>query len=80
MGKLLEQLKNEPKGITGSIPVLQKILNEMNANDKADLLEALNDYNIKAASLVKALAARGIRISDSSIYRFRAGTLVHTIG
>jgi len=79
MGKLLAQMRTAPKGITGSIPQLQKILDAMNPGDRADLLAALDDPNIKTPSLVRVLAARGITISGSSVYRYRSGDLAHTV-
>lgn len=51
---------------------LQEVYNELNEQDRADLLEAL-DGPTPAVHIVNALNARGFNVSKTHISRYRGG-------
>ena len=76
---LLQEIKNS-KSVSGRMPMLLQIINKLDAQDKADLLAALNDYTISAPAISRALENRGHRISVGSINQYRRGELRHVTG
>ena len=76
---LLQEIKNS-KLVSGRIPMLLQIINKLDAQDKADLLAALNDYTISAPAISRVLENRGHRISVGSINGYRRGELRHVTG
>ena len=76
---LLEEIRSSTS-ITGRIPILLQIINKLDTQDKADLLNALNDYTISAPAISRALENRGHRISVGSINQYRRGELRHVTG
>ena len=76
---LLEEIRSSTS-ITGRIPILLQIINKLDTQDKADLLNALNDYTISAPAISRALENRGHRISVGSITAYRRGELIHVTG
>lgn len=73
---LLQEIKNS-SSVTGKIPLLLHILNQLEEQDKNDLLDALNDHTISAPAISRALEKRGHRISNGSINSYRRGDLIH---
>ena len=76
---LLEEIRSSTS-ITGRIPILLQIINKLDTQDKADLLNALNDYTISAPAISRALENHGHRISVGSITAYRRGELIHVTG
>ena len=50
---------------------IEEVLETLDAKDQKILLDALNDYNWSANGLSVALRARGVRLSSSTITRYR---------
>ena len=76
---LMEEIKKS-KSVSGRMPMLLQIINKLDAQDKVDLLAALNDYTISAPAISRALENRGHRISVGSITAYRRGELIHVTG
>lgn len=73
MGKFLNEIKGQAVGNSGSIDF---ILAKLGEADGRDLLDALNDPNIRPTQIVKALQARQIKLSPSVITRYRAANVI----
>ena len=73
MGKFLSEIKGQPVGNSGSIDF---ILAKLGEADGRDLLDALNDPNIRPTQIIKALQARQIKLSMSVITRYRAANVI----
>ena len=71
MGKLLEQIQTEKPKSAGGKPRMAVILDEMTAEDRDDLLEALLDTTIQTMVIRNVLAQRGDKLSHSTVSRFR---------
>ena len=72
MGKFLSEIKGQAVGNSGSIDF---ILTKLGEADGRDLLDALNDPNIRPTQIIKALQARQIKLSPSVITRYRAANV-----
>jgi hypothetical protein len=72
VGKFLNEIKGQAVGNSGSIDF---ILAKLGEADGRDLLDALNDPNIRPTQIVKALQARQIKLSPSVITRYRAANV-----
>ena len=72
MGKFLNEIKGQAVGNSGSIDF---ILAKLGEADGRDLLDALNDPNIRPTQIIKALQARQIKLSPSVITRYRAANV-----
>ena len=72
MGKFLSEIKGQPVGNSGSIDF---ILAKLGEADGRDLIDALNDPNIRPTQIIKALQARQIKLSPSVITRYRAANV-----
>ena len=73
MGKFLTEIKGQAVGNSGSIDF---ILAKLGEADGRDLLDALNDPNIRPTQIIKALQARQIKLSPSVITRYRAANVI----
>ena len=69
MGKFLSEIKSQRAGQNSRI---DQIIAELGEADGKDLLEALNDFTVRPAQIIKALQARKILLSGSVITRYRA--------
>lgn len=78
-GNLLSELKAEQRSISGRVPTIVSIANQMSEQDRKDLLEALNDLTITAPMISRALKKRGFNITPGSINQYRRGEIVHVI-
>ena len=76
---LLQEIQSS-KLVSGRMPMLLQIINQLDAQDKADLLAALNDYTISAPAISRVLENRGHRISVGAITAYRRGELIHVTG
>jgi hypothetical protein len=72
VGKFLNEIKGQAVGNSGSIDF---ILAKLGEADGRDLLDALNDPNIRPTQIIKALQARQIKLSPSVITRYRAANV-----
>jgi hypothetical protein len=73
VGKFLNEIKGQAVGNSGSIDF---ILAKLGEADGRDLLDALNDPNIRPTQIIKALQARQIKLSPSVITRYRAANVI----
>lgn len=73
MGELLKAIEGSTPLPFGKKGALQKVLETLPDDDRADLLEALNNPNIPATVISRVLHARGISLPTSAITRFRRG-------
>ena len=73
MGKFLSEIKGQAVGNSGSIDF---ILTKLGEADGRDLIDALNDPNIRPTQIIKALQARQIKLSPSVITRYRAANVI----
>lgn len=69
MGKFLSEIKSQRAGQTNRIEQIVALLGEQDAKD---FIEALNDFTVRPAQIIKALQARKITLSGSVITRYRA--------
>ena len=72
MGKLLDDIQ-ETANVRRS--VIAKILAGLDASDRKDLQNALDNHNIPAVAIRAALVKRDIKISISAIHRYRNGEI-----
>ena len=75
---LLQEIKSE-RVVSGAIPKLAVIAQQMDEQDRKDLFEALDDHTISAASISRALKRRGFQITAGSISQYRRGEIAHVI-
>jgi hypothetical protein len=73
VGKFLNDIKGQAVGNSGSIDF---ILAKLGEADGRDLIDALNDPNIRPTQIIKALQARQIKLSPSVITRYRAANVI----
>ncbi len=73
MGKFLSEIKGQP---VGNINTIDHIIAKLGEQDGRDLLDALNDPNIRPTQIIKALQARQIKLSASVITRYRANNVI----
>lgn len=76
-GKLLSEIDNNQYHPSGRIPLLVKIVEELEGQDREDLLEALDNTIYSAASIARALNLRGYNIKPAAINVYRRGEMVH---
>ena len=69
MGKFLSEIKSQRAGQSSRIDQIVALLGEQDAKD---FIEALNDFTVRPAQIIKALQARKITLSGSVITRYRA--------
>ena len=68
-----EQKKNRPTGL------LFRVIDEMDPEERKDLLEALGDPNISAPTISRALKSLGYNVSDFMVKNFRQGGMSRTL-
>jgi hypothetical protein len=68
VGKFLAEIKSQRAGQSNRI---DQIVAELGEQDGKDLIEALNDFSVRPAQIIKALQARKILLSASVITRYR---------
>jgi hypothetical protein len=76
-GKLLNEINNNQYHPSGRIPLLVKIVEQLEGQDREDLLEALDNTMYSAASIARALNLRGYNIKPAAINVYRRGEMVH---
>ena len=70
MGKLLNEIQSE-KPKPNCVPVLPRLLAQLSEEDQKDLLDAFADPNIQTMVIKKVLEKRGIKLSHSTVSRYR---------
>lgn len=76
---LLQEMKSNVT-VSGRVPMILRIINRLEGQDKTDLVEALRDHSISAPAISRALETRGHRISVGSINSYRRGEIIHVTG
>lgn len=74
MGSLFDDISNE-QSKKGNRSRIAEILDTLPADEKKDLLKALDDHSIPASNISKALAKRGHKLAVNVISRYRRGEL-----
>lgn len=72
MGILRQEIDGSAKTV-GRKHRLDQIIKSMCDEDAADLQTALDDHSVPQASIVRALRARNISVSQSVISNYRTG-------
>ena len=75
--KLLNEISDNQYQPSGRIPLLVKIIEQLEGEDRKDLLEALDNTMYSAASIARALNLRGYNIKPAAINTYRRGEMVH---
>ena len=78
MGSLFDDISNE-QSKKGNRSRIAEILDTLPADEKKDLLKALDDHSIPASNISKALAKRGHKLAINVISRYRRGELATKI-
>lgn len=73
MAGLSDQIKNEKQLVSGRKRRIPEVMASLDAADQKALQAALDDRAIKAATIQRALAKRGIRLSATTINAHRNG-------
>jgi DNA-binding transcriptional ArsR family regulator len=74
VGSLFDDISNE-QSKKGNRSRIAEILDALPADEKKDLLKALDDHSIPASNISKALAKRGHKLAVNVISRYRRGEL-----
>jgi hypothetical protein len=75
---LLDDARNEHQP-SGRVPLLIRVAQTMSETERKELVEALDDVTVSAASLSRALRRRGHNVSASAIGQYRRGEIVRVI-
>ena len=70
MGKLGEQLRNEGRPRSNRFRI-EEILDEMNEEDRKDLVAAIKNDEIKIAAIARVLRRNGHKVSENAIRHYR---------
>jgi len=71
MGKLLEEIKQTPIR-TGKPPrKIDLILEKLNKQDAADLLDAISDHSISPSVIARVLRNKGFDVTRTAVQRYR---------
>lgn len=74
MAGLADQIKSEPL-VNGGVKRrrIWQIAAQLDEEDRAAFVAALDDHNVPARSIIRALAKRDISLSESVVSLYRAG-------
>jgi len=75
---LLEEAKADQR-LSGRTPLLILAAQQMTAEERKELIEALDDMSIPTAALSRALKRRGHNISASAIGQYRRGEIIRVV-
>jgi len=71
VGKLLKEIRDTPP-VRGGLPKkIDIILEQLDEQDRKDLLDALNDHTIQETTIYRVLKKRGFDIGRKCINRYR---------
>ena len=71
MGKLAEQIKDARDKAKVKPLRVDSVLAELSAEDRKDLLAALNDVAVPGRTIENVLRARGVSLSQTAIRNYR---------
>ena len=71
----IQQLNDQVKSC-----IVGNLLESLDADDRKELLEAINDPNIQSSKIVVALKRRGYKLSDKSMWKHRRKECACDIG
>ena len=71
MGKLLEEIKETSTRVGKPPRKIDLVLEKLNKQDRADLLEAINDHSISPSVISRVLCNKGFQITRGSVQRYR---------
>jgi hypothetical protein len=74
MGSLRSEIETS-KRKTGPKRRIDEIMAQLSAEDALDLRTALDDHSVPQAAICRALAKRGINLSQSVISNYRTGMM-----
>jgi hypothetical protein len=74
MGSLRSEIEQN-KRKSGPKRRLDEIMAQLSAEDALDLQTALDDHTVPQAAIIRALAKRGISLSQSVISNYRTGMM-----
>lgn len=72
MAGLSDQITTEHQKGVGRPSRIEEILAQLDEEDAASLIAALNDLNIRAVTIYRVMGARGIKLSQTCISNYRA--------
>lgn len=75
MGDLFDEI-NKKRRSMGTKSRILEILEDLEDDDRKDLLKALDDHSIPASNISKAMERRGYKLAVNVISRYRRGELV----
>ena len=71
MGKLLNEIR-QTEVRTGKPPrKIDLILEQLETQDRADLLEAINDHTISGTVIARVLCNKGFQVTRGAVQRYR---------
>ena len=71
MGKLLDEIKQTSIRVGKPPRKLDLILEQLNKQDRADLLEAINDHSISPSVISRVLHSKGFQVTRGAVQRYR---------
>ncbi len=71
MGKLLDEIKQTSTRVGKPPRKIDLILEQLDKQDRADLLEAINDHSISPSVISRVLSNKGFQITRSAVQRYR---------
>ena len=71
MGKLLDEIKNTPTRSGRPPRKIDLILEKLNKQDAADLLDAINDHSISPSVIARVLRNKGFNKTRTVVQRYR---------
>lgn len=71
MGKLLEEIRNTTTRVGKPPRKIDLVLEQLNKQDRTDLLEAINDHSISPSVISRVLCGKGFQITRGAVQRYR---------
>jgi hypothetical protein len=71
MGKLLEEIKHTSNRVGKPPRKIDLLLEQLNKQDRADLLDAINDHSISPSVIARVLRNKGFDITRTVVQRYR---------
>jgi len=71
MGKLLEEIKQTSNRVGKPPRKIDLVLEQLNKQDRTDLLEAINDHSISPSVISRVLCNKGFQITRGAVQRYR---------
>ena len=71
MGKLLDEIKQTSVRVGKPPRKIDLILEQLNKQDRADLLEAINDHSISPSVISRVLHNKGFVVTRGAVQRYR---------